>query len=143
MIVLGGGILYHRTQSVTLEAIFSVSLEVYPDRVSINGTGYVYNGINFSVLEWPAFGRDKVNLSLQYSENETRTSPVMFDVLLLLNQTQKVIEISCPKNAGMYIASIDCYFNGIKSGSYNLTISIKGNGVIDESSMRQSSIFIP
>jgi hypothetical protein len=143
MIVLGTGIFYYRTQPVSLEAVFSVGLTVLADGSRINGTGYFYNDINFSVLKWPAFGRDKVDLSLQYSENRTRTSPVKFDILLYLNQTQKVIEIHNLKNVGNYMGTINCCFDGVKSGSYNLTINLQVDGVTDEMDKTESSLFVP
>lgn len=143
--VLGGAVFYYRVQPIRLETSFSLQLTVLSDGSSINGTGFIYDrNINFSVLKWPAFGCDKVDISLQYSANKTRVSPVKFDVLLNLNETEKVVEISDLKQVGTYVGSINGYFDDIKSGSYILTMSLSVDGVSDPSFKAvQSIVFVP
>ena len=93
-------------------------------------------GINSSVLKWFDVGHDSVNSEFLYSgfrENETRTIPVIFKVILALNQTEKVINIPL-KEIGTFNTTVLCHFDGIGSGNYNLTISlsVEGTGGIDD-----------
>jgi len=112
-------------------------LTVLPEGHNIEGYGSILNGgANSSVLKWFDIGYNAVNSELLYSgfrENETRTNPVIFKVILALNQTERVIDIPL-REIGTFNTIVICHLDGIGSGNYNLTVSlvVEGSDRVDD-----------
>jgi hypothetical protein len=143
--IISGFFLY-RAQPCGIEMSFVLNLSIFPDGSRVSGTGWIFNkDVNFSVLKWPGLGYDNYNLKLsqRYTENKTRTNPVKFDIIIHLNQTEKVIEISDFRNAGTYTGTVNCYFDSINRGGYYLTISLSVEGETDKDPLTKSIVFVP
>jgi hypothetical protein len=130
--VLLAGLLFYRSQSLGLQTSITLQLTVFPESYYLNGSGYIFaDSMNFSILKWLDSGHSAVDskfLYLAFPENETRINPVTFNLLFYLNQTEKVIELTNFRNPGVYNATVLCFFDGIKSGSYNMTANLTVEG---------------
>lgn len=147
LILLSLGIFsFYRIEPLRLEICFSVSINVPPENVNnYNGSCSIRtDNLNFSVPKNPSFSRDNIEITKEsYYQDEFRETPVHFQLLLTLNDIQKVIEIGNLQRISSYEGVGNCYFDGITSGSYNLTITSIVNGVIDKNSDVEIALAVP
>lgn len=113
MIILGA-VFVLRSQPFRAKLSFALSLTIPSQQSKTNGTGWIpHESVNFSVLKWPDFSRDDYNLKLTqpfYGIN-ARNSLTRFDVILKLNQIEKIIAINELDSSGSYSGIVNCYFD--------------------------------
>lgn len=79
---------------------------------------------NTSLVKWPQIASEKVDVNLDYTYGETRTTPVRFVISMHLNQTERVVTTPNLTTSGRYSGFASSFFPGVKPGTYNLRIIV-------------------
>ena len=123
--IAGAFLFFYGAQPSILVVNVALDLNVYPEFGARPGYCSIMKNTNVSLVKWPQTVSEKIDLKLRYKYyNETRTTPVQFIVCLHLNQTDKVVTTSNLTMTGAYTGSVTSFFSGVKTGTYNLTITV-------------------
>lgn len=124
--IAGASLFYHQLQDPSLQVDVAVWLHVRQESSAKPGYGWINNeNTNGTLAKWPRMATENVDLNLEYDRNVTRSTPVQFNVTLILNQTERFVTTSNLTQSGTYVGSISSFFSGIKLGTYNLTIMLR------------------
>lgn len=134
-LVLLMSLFFYRYETIGLQTAFDLQLTVYPEgpqSYGVNGTGYLLDdNANFSILKWLDSGQNTIYsqfLYFPFPKNDTRINSVTFDLILYLNQTEKVMRGPVLKNPGVYNVAVRCSFDDVERGNYNLTTNLVVEG---------------
>jgi hypothetical protein len=125
-----------QTKFLAIQVSFPMALYIYSINKNndSNGTASVdTSSLSFSASNWPYFGVDKYNFKLQqpFQQVTPRYNLVVFNLIIKLNNTQHTLSINEFKDAGRYYGTITCYFVGVQSGNYILTLNLTVDGLVD------------
>ena len=146
ILVIFGFFTFYRAEPLRLKISASLSLGVPRDNPNnYNGSCSVFrDNLNFSIPKNPDFSKDTVVLPPQtYFENTNKTIPTSFNLILKLNQTEKVVEIGSLSGVGYYTATAIFYLDGVRKGNYILTINSQVNGAIEKGNEIQMVLTVP
>lgn len=148
LVLLSFGIFsFYRIEPLQLKISFSFQLNVPKENPNnYNGSCYVYaDNINFSTPKNPSFSReDIIELNMEpYYQDQSRETPVHFQLMLKLNTNEKIIEIGNLDKVSYYKGVGICYVDVTGAGNYNLSLTSVVNGVIDEDRSIEIVLEIP
>jgi hypothetical protein len=140
------GFFFFQTKTEAIMITFPMSLDIYSPRegLTINGTGNIdSNSLILTDRTWPNIGQDQSNFRFQQESPKTRSTPVVFEIEVNLNNIQHKLSIDQFSKPGWYKGTVTFYFESIQRGNYNLTVRLMVDGQLDNSCNLDHHLIIP
>jgi hypothetical protein len=144
IVIISSSFIILSNEFTSLKISFRITLNISASKGINTGSGYFdSNSISYEADQMPFFNKDAYNIELvrSFQQDSGSANAVIFNVMIKMNDIQKVLTIEEFKEAGSYSGPVYFNFDWLKSGTYKMEIRLLVNGSEDSLISRVITVY--